>query len=155
MFENLTHFIVIILVFRAKKNQEISVIQRQIDDIPTRAELLQFERRFVELNDMIADKLIETRKYYNMYNTLDDSHGYMRQECDLLNSIIEGFPVAARAKNTQTQFKTQVAGILDGLDKTKAHVNGQYESEATSRDVLVYIILSYIIYIYIYITDFF
>jgi len=121
----------------AKKNQEISIIQRQIDDQPTRAELLQFERRFVELNDLISDKLIETRKYFNMYNTKDDVKDFMRQECELLNSIIDGFPIASRSKNGQTQYKTQVTNILGGIEKQKDHVSRQYDSEVVSRDTLI------------------
>ena len=29
---------------------------------------------------MVSTKLVETRKYYAVYNTLDDSYGYMSQE---------------------------------------------------------------------------
>jgi hypothetical protein len=129
----------------AKKNQEISIIQRQIDDQPTRAELLQFERRFVELNDLISDKLIETRKYFNMYNTKDDVKDFMRQECELLNSIIDGFPIASRSKNGQTQYKTQVTNILGGIEKQKDHVSRQYDSEVVSRDTLVCFLVIWLI----------
>ena len=40
----------------AKKNQDIAAVLRQIDDIPTRAELLQYERRFVELYHLVRSK---------------------------------------------------------------------------------------------------
>ena len=73
----------------------------QIDELPTRAELLQYERRFVELyqqvclcvcvcvcvaasdpdhrwSSQVAAKLDETRKYYDTYNTL-------REKCSLLD----------------------------------------------------------------------
>lgn len=33
----------------AKKNRQIVVIQRQLDNIPDRAELAQYQRRFIEL----------------------------------------------------------------------------------------------------------
>ena len=33
----------------AAKSRAIMLIQRKIDDVPTRQELLQFERRFTEL----------------------------------------------------------------------------------------------------------
>ena len=46
----------------AEKNQALALIQRKIDDIPTRTELVQYERRFVELYDQVASKLDETRK---------------------------------------------------------------------------------------------
>lgn len=48
----------------AKKTQEIHLVKRKIDDIPTRTELVQYERRFVELYEQVAAKLEETRRYY-------------------------------------------------------------------------------------------
>lgn len=33
----------------AKKNRQIVVVQRQLDNIPDRAELAQYQRRFIEL----------------------------------------------------------------------------------------------------------
>merc|ERR1711898_50138 len=53
----------------AKKNQHISMVARQIDDVPTRTELIQYERRFVELYQQVDSKLEEDRKYYDYYNT--------------------------------------------------------------------------------------
>ena len=41
----------------ARKNQEIAKLTRAIDDIPTRAELLQYERRFVELFELVQVRL--------------------------------------------------------------------------------------------------
>lgn len=36
-------------VHQARKNREISSLQRKIDEVPSRAELTQYQRRFVEL----------------------------------------------------------------------------------------------------------
>jgi len=46
----------------AKKTQEAQLIKRKIDEIPTRTELVQYERRFVELYEQVAAKLEETRR---------------------------------------------------------------------------------------------
>jgi hypothetical protein len=48
----------------AKKNRDIQLLLRKLDAVPTRAELMQYERRFVELNDQMAANLEETRKYF-------------------------------------------------------------------------------------------
>lgn len=37
------------LFTKARKNREISSLQRKIDEVPSRAELTQYQRRFVEL----------------------------------------------------------------------------------------------------------
>ena len=41
----------------AKRSQEVALVSRQIDDIPTRTELLQYERRFVELYEQVSSSL--------------------------------------------------------------------------------------------------
>lgn len=46
----------------ARKTQQCHVLKRKIDDVATRAELVQYERRFVELYEQIAANLEETRR---------------------------------------------------------------------------------------------
>jgi len=120
----------------AKRNQEIARINRLIDEIPTRAELLQYERRFVELYELVAEKLVETRKYFAMYNTLDESHGFMTQEVKLLNSVVEGFPAAMKSKQGRENFLAQFQKILEGIEKQKEQVEKEYQEEKTGLDVL-------------------
>eukprot|EP00002_Diphylleia_rotans_P010945 TRINITY_DN2169_c0_g1_i1.p1 TRINITY_DN2169_c0_g1~~TRINITY_DN2169_c0_g1_i1.p1 ORF type:complete len:535 (+),score=130.48 TRINITY_DN2169_c0_g1_i1:59-1663(+) len=54
------------------KNRDFVNLQRKIDEVPTRTELIQYERRFMELYEQINAKLLETRKYFNTYNNLED-----------------------------------------------------------------------------------
>ena len=113
----------------AKKNQEIAAILRQMDDIPTRAELLQYERRFVELYTLVSDKLKETRKYYALYNTLADTRTYLGNEVSLLESISAGFPGAMKTQAGKEDFLAAFAKILDGVDKNISKVKGDLETE--------------------------
>lgn len=64
----------------AETNLEIANTSRHIDDVPTRTELIQYERRFVELYQQVAWKLEETKKYYSMYNTLDTTLTFLQKE---------------------------------------------------------------------------
>ena len=43
-----------------QKGREASALSRQVDDVPTSAELMQYERRFRELYATVASKLEET-----------------------------------------------------------------------------------------------
>ena len=61
-------------------NLEVAASSRIIDDVPTRTELIQYERRFAELYQQVAWKLEETRKYYDQYNTLESTHSYIQKE---------------------------------------------------------------------------
>ena len=38
----------------AHKNQEIALLSRKMDDIPTRTELIQYEKSFVELYEQVT-----------------------------------------------------------------------------------------------------
>jgi hypothetical protein len=86
----------------AETNLEIANTSRAIDDVPTRSELIQYERRFVELYSQVAWKLEETKKYYDMYNTLDTTLENLQKEVKVLNSISENFQEAMRSSQTKT-----------------------------------------------------
>ena len=64
----------------ADANLEVASTTRTIDDIPTRTELIQYERRFAELYQQVAWKLEETRKYYSFYNHLQTSLSFIQTE---------------------------------------------------------------------------
>jgi len=64
----------------ADANLEAAHLMRSIDDTPTRTELIQYERRFVELYQQVSWKLEETRKYYDIYNTLETTLTFIQKE---------------------------------------------------------------------------
>jgi uncharacterized coiled-coil DUF342 family protein len=65
-------------------HREIAMVQRKIDEIPSRTELQQYQRQFVELYEQVSSKFTETRKYYNSYNTLSDTRQFLQKEVLLL-----------------------------------------------------------------------
>ena len=73
-------YIQIYCIFQARKNREIAGLQRKIDEVPSRAELSQYQRRFVELYNQVAGTHKETKQFYTLYNTLDDSKLYLNKE---------------------------------------------------------------------------
>lgn len=76
----------------AEKTREINRLARLIDEVPSQAELLQYERRFVELFDLVSEKLDETRKYFTTYNTLARKREFMTKEEGLVSSMVTNFP---------------------------------------------------------------
>jgi len=66
-------------------------MERMIDEVPSRTEMSQYQKRFLELYSQVASKLSETRQYYNLYNTLDSTKLYLSREVTLLNSIYDNF----------------------------------------------------------------
>jgi hypothetical protein len=100
----------------AEANIEVSSSSRLIDDVPTRTELIQYERRFGELYQQVAWKLEETRKYYNQYNTLESELSYMQKEIKLLNSISENFKDAMKNSSSKTDFLKNFESIVKGVE---------------------------------------
>lgn len=108
----------------AETNLEISNSSRIIDDIPTRTELIQYERRFVELYSQVAWKLEETRKYYALYNTLDTTLNFLSKEVKLLNSISENFNDAMTSTQTKAEYLKQIDQIVRGVEDSLVRQEG-------------------------------
>jgi hypothetical protein len=85
----------------SKRNREIAFLTRKIDEVPSRIEINQYEKRFKELYGQIVFKLDETRKYYDMYNCLSETLDYMKKESSLLSSINDGFQKTVGKKVTK------------------------------------------------------
>ena len=100
----------------AEANLEVASTIRVIDDVPTRTELIQYEKRFVELYQQVAWKLEETRKYYDLYNTLDSTLGFIQKEIKVLNSVSDNFHSAMRSTTAKAEFSKQFETIVKGVE---------------------------------------
>ncbi|XP_071955129.1 coiled-coil domain-containing protein 93-like [Antedon mediterranea] len=120
----------------ARKNREIANLQRKIDEVPSRAELTQYQRRFIELYKQIASTHKETKQFYTLYNTLDDTKLYLQKEVELLNSIHDNFKVAMSSNAGKDQFLKQFEGIVEGIKTNKNKVEKRRQDEKGRRDKL-------------------
>jgi len=100
----------------AKRIRDIKLIERKIDEIPSRSELQQYQMQFLELYDQVAGKLIETRKYYNTYNILDDTRDFLAKEIGILNSVNNLYKTAMKAKDTKAKLVEELSKILNNVD---------------------------------------
>ncbi|XP_055328932.1 coiled-coil domain-containing protein 93-like [Paramacrobiotus metropolitanus] len=120
----------------AKRNREVAQLQRRLDDIPSQAELSQYQKRFIELYDQVAVRLRETKKYYTLYNTLSDTKMYYEKEVQLLESIHDNFEVAVASDSAKEQFIRQLEQILDSLRQTVSKAEKRRQTEKLKRDQL-------------------
>merc|ERR1711991_1038469 len=79
----------------ADRTMIVASATRRIDDVPTRTELVQYERRFIELYNQMGWKLEETRKYVAMFNYLEGAVETVERQVKLVNSISSNFEDAA------------------------------------------------------------
>lgn len=75
----------------AKRNRTVISLQRQLDNIPDNTEVSQYQKRFLELYNNISVKLKETKQFYALYNSLNDTHTYLTSELTFLNSIYDNY----------------------------------------------------------------
>ncbi|XP_025262272.1 coiled-coil domain-containing protein 93 [Camponotus floridanus] len=120
----------------AKKNRIIASLMRQMDDVPGRSELTQYQRRFMELYNQVSAKHKETKQYYTLYNTLDDTKLYISKELSLLNSIQDNYNEAMASSSGKEQFLKQFETIVLGVKRNKAMVEKRCTDEKNRRDAL-------------------
>ncbi|XP_059483983.1 coiled-coil domain-containing protein 93 [Neocloeon triangulifer] len=119
-----------------KLNRNIASMERHIDEVPGRAELAQYQKRFLELYTQVADKHKETKQYYTLYNTLHDTHSYLKKELDLLNSIQESYNLAMMSSSGKEQFSEQFKQIVERVRQNKTKIEAKYNEEKSKRDQL-------------------
>jgi len=116
----------------AKKGRDLALVERKLDDVPSRAELAQYQRMFVELYEQVATKLVETRRYYTTYNRLDDTRLCLDQEVKYLESIVEGYERCVKAKTSREKLleslNTIVENIQVNIDKKEAELAKEKET---------------------------
>eukprot|EP00730_Choanoeca_flexa_P013648 TRINITY_DN5556_c0_g2_i1.p1 TRINITY_DN5556_c0_g2~~TRINITY_DN5556_c0_g2_i1.p1 ORF type:complete len:613 (+),score=207.05 TRINITY_DN5556_c0_g2_i1:119-1957(+) len=123
-------------VIVGRRNRKIAYLERKLDSVPSRGELKQYQRRFVELYEQINAKHRETQDYYALYNTLADTLTYSKKEHSLLESISETFPKAMQSSGNRKQFLEQLSNIVEGINTNKAKLQEQHEAARSNRDAL-------------------
>ena len=88
----------------AEISRQCLELDRKIDRIPTRAELSQYQRRFVELYGQMDSTQSETQHFFDMYNNLGLQRSAIEREIQLMNSIQEGF-ITISLQKQQSKFE--------------------------------------------------
>jgi hypothetical protein len=78
----------------ARRNRDVSSLLRKLDDIPSRAELNQYQTRFFDLNTQSSLTLREHKQFFALYNTQTNKQACLTQEVNILNSIHDNYDKA-------------------------------------------------------------
>lgn len=84
----------------------------------------------------VAAKHKETKQYYTLYNTLEDTRMYMQKELSLLNSISDSYPEAMQSSGGKEEFLKQLQSIVDSVRQSKVKVERRLLEEKQKRDQL-------------------
>ncbi|RWS16258.1 coiled-coil domain-containing protein 93-like protein [Dinothrombium tinctorium] len=120
----------------AERNKAVAIMQRKLDDIPSRAELSQYQKRFYELYNQVSAKHNETKKFYILYNQLDDTKIHLNKELNLLNSILTNFNQAANNPTIREQFLSQFEQIVGNIKQAKLQIEKRKQMEKMKKDQL-------------------
>ncbi|XP_041806419.1 coiled-coil domain-containing protein 93 isoform X2 [Chelmon rostratus] len=125
-----------IRLLMARRNREIAIMQRKIDEVPTRAELTQYQKRFIELYSQVSATHKETKQFFTLYNTLDDKKVYLEKEVNLLNSIHDNFQQAMASSAAKDQFLRQMEQIVEGIKQSRIKMEKKKQENKMRRDQL-------------------
>ncbi|CAB3259752.1 unnamed protein product [Arctia plantaginis] len=131
--EKLKAFITNMRLELGKINREVLRYTTAIDEVPGTAELLQYEKRFIELYNQVASKHKETKQYYIFYNTLLEVKLYTSKELSLLNSILDNYDEAMSSVRKREEFMSQFESIVDWVNHTVKKVEEKYKSEKQQK----------------------
>ncbi|XP_049592213.1 coiled-coil domain-containing protein 93 isoform X2 [Syngnathus scovelli] len=120
----------------ARRNRDIAILQRKIDEVPCRAELTQYQKRFIELYCQVSATHKETKQFFTLYNTLDDQKVYLEKEVNLLNSIHDNFQQAMSSSGAKEQFLRQMEQIVDGIGQSRIKMEKKKQENKMRRDQL-------------------
>ncbi|KAK9538168.1 hypothetical protein VZT92_005720 [Zoarces viviparus] len=125
-----------IRLLMARRNREIAILQRKIDEVPSRAELTQYQKRFIELYSQVSATHKETKQFFTLYNTLDDKKVYLEKEVNLLNSIHDNFHQAMASSAAKEQFLRQMEQIVEGIKQSRIKMEKKKQENKMRRDQL-------------------
>ncbi|XP_072253911.1 coiled-coil domain-containing protein 93 isoform X2 [Leuresthes tenuis] len=125
-----------IRLLMARRNREIAILQRKIDEVPSRAELTQYQKRFIELYSQVSATHKETKQFFTLYNTLDDKKVYLEKEVNLLNSIHDNFQQAMSSSAAKEQFLRQMEQIVEGIKQSRIKMERKKQENKMKRDQL-------------------
>ncbi|XP_061548070.1 coiled-coil domain-containing protein 93 isoform X1 [Phycodurus eques] len=120
----------------ARRNRDIAILQRKIDEVPCRAELTQYQKRFIELFCQVSATHKETKQFFTLYNTLDDKKVYLEKEVNLLNSIHDNFQLAMSSSAAKEQFLRQMEQIVEGIRQSRIKMEKKKQENKMRRDQL-------------------
>ncbi|XP_063623310.1 coiled-coil domain-containing protein 93 [Cydia splendana] len=134
--EKLKAFITNMRLELARLNREVLRYTVALDEVPGTAELLQYEKRFIELYNQVASKHKETKQYYIFYNTLFEVKLYTSKELSLLNSILDNYEEAMSSARKRDEFMTQFESIVEWVNQTVKKVEQKFKHEKDQKTAL-------------------
>lgn len=103
-------------------NQKILSLIKKLDQMPSQMEILQYQRRYIELCQQLVSKNKDVKKLYALYNSLDSTKYYLNKEINLLDSIADNLELTIDSLSNRDDFVTQLQEIIKRIEAVRAEV---------------------------------
>jgi len=120
----------------AFKNRQIASVKRSIDQVPSRRELQQYQRQFIEVFEQMGIKYTETKQYINTFNSSEKIRAALDHESKLLDSIQEKYPTIKNSKPGREKFLSSLKEILEGMEKRLEQQRKLLDDDLAKRNTL-------------------
>jgi CCDC93 coiled-coil domain/CCDC93 protein N-terminal domain len=117
----------------ALKARQIALVQRKVDEIPSRAELAQYQKQFVELYEQVAAKLIETRQYYESYNALQKQKEFLSKEVSIMQSCHDNYTAASSSRDNRARFLQSLDDIIGSVNANLKQQRQRYQQQKETK----------------------
>ncbi|XP_023344583.1 coiled-coil domain-containing protein 93 [Eurytemora carolleeae] len=113
----------------SKLSQENFKLERLIDSSPSKPELSQYQKRFIELNNQISTKHAETQNFYDMFNNLTLQKFFIEKEIKLLTSIQDNLSECSGTQSTKYAFIRSIEELVSGVKEAKKKAEEKLEDQ--------------------------
>lgn len=115
-------------------NKQILEIVEGIDAVPSDLEIVQYQRRYVELHNLLNAKNKDLRKAYILINTLGSAKHYLTKEKNILESIHQNMCRIDCSINNQVDFISQLTEILTTVQNIGKGVENRLKEMRKKRN---------------------
>ncbi|NXR99276.1 CCD93 protein, partial [Oxylabes madagascariensis] len=112
----------------ARRNREIAILQRKIDEVPSRAELTQYQKRFIEL----YSQAMRTLDMGGCARQLQMRHG-VPHPCQVFRFLLSR---AMASSGSREQFLRQMEQIVEGIKQNRMKMEKKKQENKMRRDQL-------------------
>lgn len=103
-------------------NQKILNLVKKLDKMPSSMEIVQYQRRYIELHQQLISKNKDVKKLYALYNSLDTNKYYLTKEINLLDSIADNLGLTIDSAANRDDFVMQLQEIISKIETVRDEV---------------------------------
>lgn len=117
-------------------NQKILTLLKKLDSMPSDLEIVQYQKRYIELHQELISKNKDLKKIYALFNSLDSVKHYLTKEMNLLDSIMVNLDLTTNNPGNRFEFLRQFQEIILKIQAVRGEVNDRLALMRTRCDLL-------------------